>query len=67
MARSYVRESMSPYSAPALLVPKKDGTFRMCVDGKAINNITIKYRCPILRLDNMLGELHGSSFFSKID
>ena len=62
-------ESLSRYAilVQALLVVKKDGSMRMCVDSKPIKKITIKYYYPIPRLEDFLEELHGAIIFSEID
>jgi hypothetical protein len=65
--KGYIRPSTSPWAAPVLFVEKKDGTRRMCIDYRALNEVTIKNKYPLPRIEDLLDQLRGASVFSKID
>ncbi|GJX18612.1 putative reverse transcriptase domain-containing protein [Tanacetum coccineum] len=65
--RGFIRPSTSPWGAPVLFVKKKDGSFRMCIDYRELNKLTIKNHYPLPRIDDLFDQLQGSSVYLKID
>nr|GEZ98146.1 putative reverse transcriptase domain-containing protein [Tanacetum cinerariifolium] len=65
--KGFIRPSSSPWGAPILFVKKKDGTFRMCIDYRELNKLTVKNRYPLSRINDLFDQLQGSSINSKID
>jgi hypothetical protein len=67
LQRGHVRPSSSPCGSPMMLRKKKDGTWRLCIDYRALNKITVRNRYLIPQIDDLLDQLKGAKFFSKID
>ncbi|GJZ52260.1 putative reverse transcriptase domain-containing protein [Tanacetum coccineum] len=65
--KGFIRPSSSPWGAPILFVKKKDGSFRMCIDYRELNKLTVKNRYPLPRIDDLFDQLQGSNIYSKIN
>ncbi|GKE43339.1 putative nucleotidyltransferase, ribonuclease H, partial [Tanacetum coccineum] len=65
--KGFIRPSHSSWGAPMLFVKNKDGSFRMCIDYRELNKLTVKNRYPLPRIDDLFDQLQGSHYFSKID
>ena len=65
--RGFIRPSISPWGAPMLFVKKKDGTWRLCIDYRQLNKVTIRNKYPLPRIDDLFDQLQGVKVFSKID
>ncbi|GJY09257.1 putative reverse transcriptase domain-containing protein [Tanacetum coccineum] len=67
LEKGFIRLSSSPWGAPVLFVKKKDGSFRMCIDYRELNKLTVKNRYPLPRIDDLFDQLQGFGVYSKID
>nr|GEX03789.1 putative reverse transcriptase domain-containing protein [Tanacetum cinerariifolium] len=65
--KGFIRPISSPWGAPVLFAKKKDGSFRMCIDYRELNKLTVKNRYPLPRIDDLFDQLQGSSVYSKIN
>ena len=67
LQKGYIHQSSSPWGSPAIFVDKKDGSLRMCVDYRQLNDVTIRNKYPLPRIDDLFDQLSRAKVFSKID
>src|SRR5215216_5912222 len=67
LQKGYISPSSSPWGSPTIFVDKKDSSLRMCVDYRQLNDVTIKNKYPLPRIDDLFDQLSGAKVFSKID
>jgi hypothetical protein len=67
LSKGFIRPSSSPWGVPTLFVDKKDGSRRMCVDYRSLNEVTIKNKYPLPRIEDLFDQMRGAKVFSKID
>jgi hypothetical protein len=67
LEKGFIRPSSSPWGAPVIFVPKNDGTQRLCMDYRALNEVTVKNKYMLPRIDDLFDQLRGACVFSKID
>jgi hypothetical protein len=67
LQKGFIRPSSSPSGALTIFIPKKDGTQRLCMEYRALNEVNVKNKYPLHRIDDLFDQLHGVCVFSKID
>lgn len=67
LSKGFIQPSVSPYGAPVLFVKKKDGSMRLCIDYRGLNQQTVKNKYPLPRMDDLFDQLQGAKYFTKLD
>ena len=67
LRKGFIDPSASPWGSPVLFVAKKDGTIRLCIDYRSLNEVTIKNKYPLPKIEDLFDQLNGAKVFSKID